>query len=1065
MLGSDHPTDAQLSPPRVSLRALGDARIAIGDSTVYPDNERLFALALILTLSAGKVLKRDWLAETLWPEESASSARKHSLRQLVYRFRQLGGPVESSSGTICLAACHVNVDVVPPEPAALAASSPAEILRLSGRILPGFDPLWSRPLQEWVEATREMCAARIRTALVRALEIVRETTKWDAMHALSTSVLAHDPLNEEATVALAESLSMSGSRAEAIQVLERYEKEIGAESARFSRSIRGKKRRMESSVHRVCAGQDGAPFVGREFELRYMAVVAQRVRDGRGAALALWGEYGVGKSRLLREVASYAYSDGFTVQLISASQSTDVTPKVLLDEIASQLLTARGALGATPDSLEYLQASTTASRANGDGANGWRIDSALIALDDLVGAVTAEGPVLIAIDDVHRLSREARAALQEVTSLVLEHRVLLIATSLSEASLAESLPDTRVEARPLLPLGQGAARALARNLRSQYTRLYDALGDSLLDECVGLSGGVPRLLETLIAILANGGALGSLPLEVDAMIRSRIVAVGDGPRKLLQLVAVLEEYSTLERLLLLSGRSPQELVAEIEALERLGLIRHEAPTLRLAHRLLTPMVLEHLPPIARHALHKFAAGTLVSDARQLDDLNLLVSCAHHFVHGEARDEAVELLEDAARRLSEGGRQPSAIRLLSEACTRLDLYDRSRPLFKTLMNLTANGGAYAAGLRALRRLDSRNDASPLQVAARLGAGALTIIQKTSDEWPPLVRATEAILVNSSASTAERLEASVLLLALADNLGDAILASRCEEVMRSVSPCSPEDEQVRLRAEVIFHSSFGVLAKADSAAKLLLRLTDDCKDFSARATASYYASTPAMLRGDSAAAQQLVRDAYYYSQRGGLATKAMTMALRLAEISIHIGDEGATEEMLGAATASLAANEDDDNATAVLALRLRASIAFGWKTKGIKYPVPLSKILKMASVRQRVAHLAGYVELLTLSGGRQSSEAAAQLISDFLLLIERGGMDYPAAAIATHFAARDQAARGKQLLDTYASLRRDRGPLHGRLQAIIPKLMAGASRVRETTSTLSGQIAPPSCATAT
>lgn len=1022
--------DLAVPTTRVTLSLLGEARVTFGDVTVSPDNERLFALLLILTLSEGRVINREWLAETLWPAEADEHARKHSLRQLLYKLRQLGGPVDATPGTVCLSAHLVDLDVAPPEPSRLACAVPRDVQRYAEQILAGFDPSWSTPLREWVDATRGQLVARIRTALLKALELIRNSSRWDLMQSLAKGVLAHDPLNEYATIAFAESLSMSGSKAEAIQTLERYESEIGGPAASLSNGVRLLKRRISENVGRAATLADSAPFVGRESELSGLVEAMQSVRNGIGRLLLFWGEAGVGKSRLIQEAIAYAGTCGFPARLIAPARSTPLRPFSLLVEVCRHLLDSKGSLGASPETLAILRGISDMSV--GDQIDsGAELDGSLIALGDVAGAVSAERPLLLAIDDIQDFDHQSRAAFSSLISALLPHRILLVVASTSEHLLAEVSSVALTAPKRLLPLREDAMRSIVEHLASQSAGLPSNWGRASVQECVNLSAGLPPSAEEIIRFWSGCGSLDPLPPNLLAPIRKRIADLSGRRRGVLQLIVALGEHCTFERLLALCGGSPQELVGEIEILERLSFLRLESAGPRVLHPVFSSVVLELLPPIARAAMHRFVAGTLVPDARRSLHLEVIADCAKHLVLAEARDEAIDLLEDAARRFAEAGSPRSAIGLLSELSTRLGLHDRSKPLYQSLMIVSARGGAYAAGLRALQQLSSACEAKPVEVAADLGAGALAIIQRTSHDWTALIARTESIVSSEAASIPERLEAGALLLALSDNLGDAFLADRSWLMLDPISPRSPDEVRARLRGEVIFHSSFGALDRADAAAKKFLELVADCPDLSVRATAAYFASTPAFLSGDVERATQLLREAHSYSEEGGLATRAMATALRLAEVALHMGEEESCEEMLRAADRSAEANEDDDNATAALALRLRSTLAFGTRTFSARYPIPLGRILKMASARQRIAHLAGYVELLAVTNGKVSKEALHQLRADLVALTSRGGLDYPVAALAMHLKAAEQVTQLRELLDNYLVTRRERGVLHHRL----------------------------------
>ena len=63
----------------------------------------MFALLLYLAIERGKLIVRRQLGSMLFPEGSAANAG-HSLRQLLYRLRQMGVPLETTAAAVRLPA-------------------------------------------------------------------------------------------------------------------------------------------------------------------------------------------------------------------------------------------------------------------------------------------------------------------------------------------------------------------------------------------------------------------------------------------------------------------------------------------------------------------------------------------------------------------------------------------------------------------------------------------------------------------------------------------------------------------------------------------------------------------------------------------------------------------------------------------------------------------------------------------------------------------------------------------------------------------------------------------------
>src|SRR5688572_6002275 len=116
-----------------------------------------------------------------------------------------------------------------------------------------------------------------------------------------------------ATLTLAEATAvLSGNRAEAMAILDRYMDEVGSEpNQRLALSASVLRRRIsERFVEQRYAAPPEPPFVGREDVLQLLVEKMQEAVAGRSSIVYLWGEAGIGKTRLLEELAKVAHVQG-----------------------------------------------------------------------------------------------------------------------------------------------------------------------------------------------------------------------------------------------------------------------------------------------------------------------------------------------------------------------------------------------------------------------------------------------------------------------------------------------------------------------------------------------------------------------------------------------------------------------------------------------------------------------------------------------------------------------------------------------------------------------------------
>ena len=131
----------------IQLHTLGDALITVGEKEVRPTAPLVFAALLYLSLERGRRVPRAALQELLFPKVDERSGA-HSLRQLLYKLRQLGAPIEADASSVT-----VQADVVCDDTAELSRtnghSKNAERYALG--FLPDYEPRLSDRYDEWIE--------------------------------------------------------------------------------------------------------------------------------------------------------------------------------------------------------------------------------------------------------------------------------------------------------------------------------------------------------------------------------------------------------------------------------------------------------------------------------------------------------------------------------------------------------------------------------------------------------------------------------------------------------------------------------------------------------------------------------------------------------------------------------------------------------------------------------------------------------------------------------------------------------------------------------------------------
>ena len=455
------------------------------------------------------------------------------------------------------------------------------------------------------------------------------------------------------------------------------------------------------------------PLVGREEEVGRLRTALDELVAGRGQALLIAGEGGIGKTRLLSEFETVAgdralwlagHCRSFGGELLYWP-FVEVLRQWLGVEPGEAEVSVRTKLRAKLTSLPSLdlakvlprlglllsirvdaQGMTSLQRMSPEGA-GEEIRSAYC---DWVEALSAQKPVILAIDDLHwadASTRELAEALLEVT----DRAPLLLAMSFrgdvpSEGSrfrlhAMEHYAHRLVEL-PLGPLTEAAAEELLAML------MPEGLDASAQKQLVARAEGNPLYLEELLRTLIEGGGLerrrrtwaltvtpgAILPPALESLLIARIDNLPEDARRLAQVAAVIGRTFAARVLERVVERGDFD--RGLSVLLRAQFIREESRdpelTYTFKHGLLQEAALSTLTPARREELYGRVAAVLeeLYAASREEHLEML---AYYYARSRNLGKALEYLEQA-------GGKAAALEAKSQA---LDLWGRARKVASDL----------------------------------------------------------------------------------------------------------------------------------------------------------------------------------------------------------------------------------------------------------------------------------------------------------------------------------------------------------------------------------------------
>jgi eukaryotic-like serine/threonine-protein kinase len=407
------------------------------------------------------------------------------------------------------------------------------------------------------------------------------------------------------------------------------------------------------------------PFVGRVQELAGLASALEEAASGRGSLVLLTGEPGIGKTRLMSELARLAGQRGARV----------VTGRCWEEGGAPPYWPWMQVVRSVGGDLERL----AASAAPHSGPRGPAPESERVRMFDAVGrflaAASSEQPLFVTLDDVHAADEPSLLLLRFLGDALAEARVVLVASYREGEKRVRELGDVFAE------LARVGRRIPLRGLTSEDIEAYVATvtGSRPTRQVVArlheVTAGNPFFVGEIVRLLVAEGSVESLeesardplrrlPEEVRVLIRRRVAGLSREAVAALRVAAVLGREFDLHLLQRTSGLTPARLLAVLREAAAVGVVAELPSTARrctFEHELMRETLYEDLPPARRLELHH-EVGRLLESAYG-DDLDPHLSeIARHLYLAAPLGDAGQALEYLVR----AGDRASAVFAYEEA---------------------------------------------------------------------------------------------------------------------------------------------------------------------------------------------------------------------------------------------------------------------------------------------------------------------------------------------------------------------------------------------------------------
>ncbi len=394
-----------------------------------------------------------------------------------------------------------------------------------------------------------------------------------------------------------------------------------------------------------------AGLLGRDVEL-------QAVRGALLPALApvgivLEGEAGIGKTALWRAGVAEAESRGMRPLVARPVEAETALSHAALGDLLGPLVDG---LGESVPALQRraLDVALLRETSDGPGVDQHAVGAATLAA---LRTAAAEGPLLLAIDDVQWLDPASAAALRFALRRLGDEPVVLFATR--RAGPAAEAPDVGFGADRLVRIGVGPLEADALQ-RLLQRRVGESFPWPALVRLAELSGGNPYYaLELARAAVRQAGEAGAvsaqlaLPDGIYAVLQDRLAALPPESREALGTLAAMAHPTVAA---LGAALDPGALDDAFAA----GVVHEDGETIRFEHPLLAEAAYRMLPPSKRNGVHERLAEVATDAEERARHLAAASTEPDAGVAGEiekgaraaaargARAAAAELLEASAR---------------------------------------------------------------------------------------------------------------------------------------------------------------------------------------------------------------------------------------------------------------------------------------------------------------------------------------------------------------------------------------------------------------------------------
>jgi tetratricopeptide (TPR) repeat protein len=497
---------------------------------------------------------------------------------------------------------------------------------------------------EWLIEERERLRHLLFTALERLVGLLEQHRAYAAAIPHARRLASLDMLNEAACLTLMRLHTLNGDRASALRVYHSFASTLQNELGTLPGTVlyEAYERLLTAQAAPAdapSAGMNAAPLVGREREWKRMQATWQVAASGQPRLLLLWGEAGIGKTRLAEDLLSWANRQGIITAVAHCYAAegdlayAPVTALLRADALRPGIARLSGEWLAEVSRLapDLPIKSSVPPRPLTER---WQRQRLFEALAKVV--LAPNRPTLLLIDDLQWCDHDTLEWLHFLLRYQTGTRLLVVGTIRAEevgddhalTPLLEALRrENRIAEIALNPLSREetialAAHVVGRALSSERSEILyrETEGNPLFVvetlRSEGWAGSAP-------GVDSPAGDVSVLPPSVQAVVTRRLSQLSPPARAILEVAAVIGRSFTFEVVTQAVDLDEDAVVRGLDELWQRRVVReHGADAYDFTHGKLRSVAYAGLSVARQRVLHRRVAEALEAEsAANLDPVS------------------------------------------------------------------------------------------------------------------------------------------------------------------------------------------------------------------------------------------------------------------------------------------------------------------------------------------------------------------------------------------------------------------------------------------------------------